>query len=142
VTTLLGRLTIDQLTLTEVLMAVLSLGWLGVRTANASAMAAFYRDVLGLEVILERPGATWFRLGDGAEVHVYGPNDVDHDFFGSSPVAGFCVDSFEAARAALVAAGIEFIYQEPQRAAGRAWQHFRAPDGNVYEVIGPDDVGS
>jgi catechol 2,3-dioxygenase-like lactoylglutathione lyase family enzyme len=142
VTTLLGRLTIDQLTLTEVLMAVLSLGWLGVRTANASAMAAFYRDVLGLEVILERPGATWFRLGDGAEVHVYGPNDVDHDFFGSSPVAGFCVDSFEAARAALEAAGIEFIYQEPQRAAGRAWQHFRAPDGNVYEVIGPDDVGS
>lgn len=23
----------------------------------------------------------------------------------------------------------------------RAWQHFRAPDGNIYEIIGPDDVG-
>jgi hypothetical protein len=76
-----------------------------------------------------------------AEVHVYGPNDADHDFFGSSPVAGFCVDSFKAARAALEAGGIEFIYAEPQRANGRAWQHFRAPDGNVYEVIGPDDLG-
>lgn len=34
-----------------------------------------------------------------------------------------------------------FIYPEPQRQAGQAWQHFRAPDGNVYELIGPDDVG-
>jgi hypothetical protein len=57
-------------------------------------------------------------------------------------VAGFCVDSFDAARTALQAAGIEFIYAEPQRAEGRAWQHFRAHDGNVYEVIGPDDLDS
>ena len=36
-------------------------------------------------------------------------------------------------------AGIEFIYYpEPQRASGRIWQHFRAPDGNVYEIIGND----
>jgi hypothetical protein len=89
-------------------------------------MMAFYRDVLQLEVILERPGATWFRLGDGAEVHVYGPEDADHDFFGSSPVAGFWVDSFRAARYALEVAEVEFIYAEPQRAEGRAWQHVRA----------------
>lgn len=123
-------------------MEVSSVGWLGVRTPDAAAMTAFYRDVLELEVILERPGATWFRLGDGAEVHVYSRDDVDHDFFGSSPVVGFCVDSFVGARAALRAAGIEFIYPEPQRAERRAWQHFRAPDGNVYEVIGPDDLGT
>jgi hypothetical protein len=58
----MGRFTKDELTWTEVLTAVRSLGWLGVRTPNASAMTAFYRDVLELEVILERPGATWFRL--------------------------------------------------------------------------------
>jgi catechol 2,3-dioxygenase-like lactoylglutathione lyase family enzyme len=121
-------------------MAVRSVGWLGVRTPHAAAMTAFYRDVLQLEVILERPGATWFRLADGAEVHVYGPDDADHDFFGSSPVAGFWVDSFRAARAALEVAGAEFMYARPQRAEGRAWQHFRAPDGNVYEIIGPDDL--
>jgi len=120
-------------------MAVRSLGWLGVRTPNAAAMTAFYRDVLQLDVILEKPGATWFQLGDGTEVHVYGPEDADHDFFGISPVAGFWVDSFQAARTALQVAGVEFIYAEPQRAEGRAWQHFRAPDGNVYEIIGPDD---
>ena len=27
---------------------------------------------------------------------------------------------------------------EPQRADGQMWQHFRAPDGNVYEIIGPE----
>src|SRR5262249_52578323 len=43
-------------------MAVRSLGWLGVRTSAAAAMNAFYRDVLHLEVILERPEATWYRL--------------------------------------------------------------------------------
>jgi catechol 2,3-dioxygenase-like lactoylglutathione lyase family enzyme len=122
-------------------VAVRSLGWLGVRTSRAAAMTAFYRDVLGLEVILERPGATWFRLGDGTEVHVYGPADDDHDFFGSGPVVGFAVDSFPDVHAAMTAAGIEFIYPEPQQAAGRTWQHFRGPDGNIYEIIGPDDQG-
>jgi catechol 2,3-dioxygenase-like lactoylglutathione lyase family enzyme len=121
-------------------MGVGSLGWLGVRTPEVAAMSAFYREVLQLEVILERPGATWFRLGDGTEVHVYGPSDEDHDFFGTAPVVGFTVDSFRAVHAALTQARVEFLYPEPQRAGGRAWQHFRAPDGNIYEIIGPDDV--
>jgi hypothetical protein len=33
------------------------------------------------------------------------------------------------------------VEAEPQRANGLAWQHFRAPDGDVYEIIGPDDPG-
>ena len=121
-------------------MTVRSLGWLGVRTPAAEAMNILYRDVLRLEVILERPGATWFRLGDGTEVHVYGPDDEDHSFFGTGPVVGLAVDSFRAVQAALTSAGVEFLYAHPQRADGRAWQHFRAPDGNIYEIIGPDDL--
>jgi catechol 2,3-dioxygenase-like lactoylglutathione lyase family enzyme len=119
---------------------VRSLGWIGVRTAHADAMCAFYRDVLGLEVILERPGATWFRLADGTEAHVYAADDADHDFFGAGPVVGFTVESFAAAHAEMTRAGVPFVYPEPQRHGGRAWQHFRAPDGNVYEIIGPDDL--
>jgi catechol 2,3-dioxygenase-like lactoylglutathione lyase family enzyme len=122
-------------------MIVRSLGFLGVRTSRSAAMVTFYRDVLGLEVILERPDATWFRLTDGAEIHVYGTDDTDHEFFGTAPVVGLAVDSFAAAHAAMTAAGMDFVYSEPQRADGRAWQHFRAPDGNIYEVIGPDDLG-
>jgi hypothetical protein len=42
------------------------------------------------------------------------------------------------ARARLLGAGIKFVYEEPQRASGKIWQHFVAPDGNVYEIIGDD----
>lgn len=118
-------------------MAVQSLAWLGVRTSNAAAMTAFYRDVLHLELIHQRPDATWFKLGDGTQVHVYGTGDDDHDFFGTAPVVGFAVDSFPTTHAAMVAARTEFLYPQPQRAGSQAWQHFRAPDGNIYEIIGP-----
>lgn len=74
-------------------------------------------------------------------MHIYGSDDEDHEFFGTAPVVGLAVDSFRAAHAALARAGVEFTYPEPQRADGRAWQHLRAPDGNVYEIIGPDDLG-
>lgn len=121
-------------------MKARSLGWLGVRTARAPAMAAFFRDVMGLEPLAESASGARFRLADGTEVHVYGDDDRDHEFFGPGPVVGFQVESFAAARAALLAARIEFLYPEPQRQNGRAWQHFRAPDGNVYEIIGPDDL--
>lgn len=121
-------------------MNVRSLGWLGVRTAKAAAMSGFCRDVLGLEPIDEHLSGARFRMADGVEVHVYDGDDADHDFFGAGPVVGFAVHSFSAVRARMAKAGIEFVYPDPQRKSGRAWQHFRAPDGNVYEIIGPDDA--
>jgi catechol 2,3-dioxygenase-like lactoylglutathione lyase family enzyme len=116
---------------------VRSIGFLGVRTSAFDATVSLYRDVLGLEPVLERPGAAWFRAADGASIHVYGPDDDDHAFFGSAPVAGLEVDDFDSTRAAMIAAGIEFI-GEPQRDGRTAWNHFVGPDGNVYEIIGPD----
>ena len=79
------------------------------------------------------------RSGSGpptaASVHVYGPADDDHDFFGSGPVVGLVVDDFDADASAMVAAGIEFV-GEPQRAGDAVWNHYVGPDGNVYEIIG------
>jgi catechol 2,3-dioxygenase-like lactoylglutathione lyase family enzyme len=115
-------------------------GWLGIRTARANDMSAFYRDVLGLELVAEDSTSTRFRLGDGTEAHVYTAGDAEHEFFGTAPVVGFQVDSFRAAHDALSRAGTEFMYPRPQRLGGKAWQHFRAPDGNIYEIIGPDDI--
>jgi catechol 2,3-dioxygenase-like lactoylglutathione lyase family enzyme len=120
-------------------MTVRGLGWMGVRTGADQEMVRLYRDVLRLEVVHEAPGATWFRTADGTQIHVYGPADDEHDFFGAGPVIGLAVDRFEPVRAALEAAGIEFLYPEPQRDDGVAWQHFRGPDGNVYEIIGRDE---
>ena len=115
-------------------MAVESLVWLGVRTPRFAETAAFYRDVLGLEVLWESPGDARFRLADGTEVHVYGPTDEDHAFFGPGPVVGLLVDDFHATRARMVAAGIEFI-GPVQRAGTTVWNHFRGPDDNVYEIM-------
>ena len=118
-------------------MTVRSVRFLGIRSAAAPEMVRLYRDVLGLEPFVERPGATWFRLADGTQVHVYDEGDDDHAFFGPAPVVGLVVDDFDSARARMAAAGIAFI-GEPQREGGTAWNHYRAPDGNVYELMGPD----
>ena len=110
-------------------MNVRSIGWLGVRTAQATALCAFYRDVLGMRVLQERPEAVRFALADGTEAHVYGLDDREHEYFGSSPVVGFLVDSFDQTRGAMTRAKVEFLYPEPHHQVARVWQHFRAPDG-------------
>ena len=114
------------------------LGFLGVRTPSQAAFeatVALYRDLLGAEAFVEEPAAVWFRATDGSQVHVYGPGEDDHAFFGAAPVVGFVVDDFDATRSAMAAAGIAFI-GEPQRAGDAAWNHYVGPDGNVYEIMG------
>ena len=122
-------------------MRVIRLGWMGAKTEQFDRMNHFYRDVLRLEVLSIDDAAGKFKLADGTEVHVYGPNDEHHEFFSTGPVVAFAVDDFGVARSRLLAAGVEFVYPKPQRASGKVWQHFRAPDGNVYELIG-DDAGN
>jgi len=119
-------------------MKVARLGWMGVKTQQFDQMNAFYRDVLNLNTSSIDGKSGRFKLGDGTEVHVYGQLDEDHDFFEHGPVVAFEVTDFSVARARLLSAGIKFVYEEPQRASGKIWQHFIAPDGNVYEIIGED----
>jgi catechol 2,3-dioxygenase-like lactoylglutathione lyase family enzyme len=119
-------------------MKVARLGWMGVKTRQFDEMNAFYRDVLNLDTLSTDDKSGRFKLGDGTEVHVYGPLDKDHDFFAAGPVVALEVEDFAVARARLLSAGIKFVYEEPQRASGKVWQHFIAPDGNVYEIIGND----
>ena len=122
-------------------MKVVSIGWLGIKTPHAVAMTAFFREVLQLEEIHRSRGEWRFRTEDGTELHVYGPEEHNHDYFGSGPVVGLRVDDFTEARSRLIDAGIEFLYPEPQRKDEVAWQHFRGPDGNIYELIGPTGAG-
>jgi catechol 2,3-dioxygenase-like lactoylglutathione lyase family enzyme len=112
------------------------LGWLGTRTPRHAELVSFYRDTMGLDLDHEEEDFTVFKLPDGSKVEVFGPSDEDHDYFGTAPVVGFRVDDIEAARSRLEAAGVEFIGPVHQWApTGEAWTHFRAPDGNVYELI-------
>ena len=112
------------------------LGWAGTRTARFADTVAFFRDVLGLRPVHDGPHQVVFSLPDGGVVEVFGPGDPDHDHFATGPVVGFLVDDVAAARARLEEAGVELLgplHHGP--AAGEAWAHFRAPDGNVYEVM-------
>jgi catechol 2,3-dioxygenase-like lactoylglutathione lyase family enzyme len=109
-------------------------GWMGVRTDAFDGMVSIYREGLGLRMLDMREGDARFALADGTQIHVYAGNDVDHGFFGAAPVVAFEVDDFEVSRARLEAAGAIFI-GSPQQDAEARWNHFRAPDGNVYEII-------
>jgi catechol 2,3-dioxygenase-like lactoylglutathione lyase family enzyme len=112
------------------------IGFVGFRTDRFDEMVAFFRDRIGLAVLRERPGATWFRLGTDAELHVYADTDRDHAFFTTGPVVGLRVDDVPATRTALEADGLEML-TDLQRSEDATWCHVRAPDGTVMEIIGP-----
>jgi catechol 2,3-dioxygenase-like lactoylglutathione lyase family enzyme len=109
-------------------MDITSLGWLGTRTEHAAELAAFYADVLGLELVHREPGFWVFELPDGRHVEVFATGYSGREHF-QAPVAGFAVRDLEHAVDELRSAGVELL-GEP----GPSWQHFRGPDGNVYEL--------
>jgi glyoxylase I family protein len=114
---------------------VKGLVWVGSRTEHYGDMVGFYRDVLRLPLELEDGEFAVFRLPDGSKAEVFGPSDTAHTHFTKGPVAGFLVDDVESARGVLEAEGIEFIGPVHEwESTGEAWSHFRAPDGNVYEI--------
>lgn len=112
------------------------IGFVGFRTDRFEEMVGLFRDLIGLEVVHEAPGATWFRLGADAQLHVYADTDPDHAFFTTGPVVGLRVDDVDATRALLEAEGLEML-TEIERTADAAWCHFRSSDGTVLEIIGP-----
>ena len=49
--------------------AISGLGEIAIRCIDFAAMTAFYRDMLGLELLADRGGIVFFRLGNGVEGH-------------------------------------------------------------------------
>ncbi len=115
-------------------MNVVKLAWVGTRTDNDDAAVAFFRDVVGLTVELDAPGFRMLKLPDGSKVEVFGPESDLNRHFTTGPVAGFLVDDVFGATDELIAAGTEILQAPELDDWGNAWAHFRAPDGNVYEL--------
>jgi predicted enzyme related to lactoylglutathione lyase len=114
---------------------ITSLSWVGTRTAEYDAMVSFLKDVFALTPSLEEEGFAVFTLPNGDQIEVFGADvDEHHTFFTTGPVVGFRVADVAAAQAEMEAAGIEFLGPPGSSADGHAWSHFRAPDGNVYEI--------
>jgi hypothetical protein len=99
-------------------------------------MAGFFRDVVGLEPVVERHDFVVFRMPDGDQVEIFGPDGPNpvEQFAHGEVVAGLLVDDIEAATEELRQAGIELIGDRQNSESGYSWQHFRAPDGKVFEL--------
>ncbi|MGH3503833.1 MAG: VOC family protein [Nocardioidaceae bacterium] len=102
----------------------------GTRTQHSDQLAHFYEHVLQLRLVHHEPGFWVFELPDAHHVEVFGTDYPGKEHFDTGPVVGFAVKDLQAAVEELRKAGVELV-GEP----GPSWQHFRGPDGNVYELV-------
>jgi hypothetical protein len=113
--------------------------WLGVGTERVAALRSFAIEVLGLRVDGEDTDQfVELAMADGAKLEIFGSAALADSpwLFESNPVvAGFLVDDIEAARDELARTpDVELLGELRVLPSGYAWQHFRAPDGHVYEL--------
>ena len=116
-------------------MNVKALCWLGVKTEKFDEMQRFLSKVMGLQQTYQERDFVVFQLPNGDKVEVFGPLGPNQHFQPDVVVCGFLVDDIRQARQELVEAGIELIGPLNDDAPGSyAWQHFRGPDGKLYEL--------
>lgn len=115
-------------------MHVKGLAWMGVKTAKFDELAHFFREVLGLSARHEEQDFAVFQLPNQDLVEIFGPGGPNTDFEPDSPVCGFLVEDIDQARQELLQAGVELLGPLQRMPDGNAWQHFRGPNGNVYEL--------
>jgi len=102
-------------------------------------MRAFAIDVLGLRIAgQDDEDFVELATADGSKLELFGSHKAADGpwLFESNPVvAGLLVDDIQSARDELSrAAGVELLGELRVLPDGYAWQHFRAPDGHVYEL--------
>jgi catechol 2,3-dioxygenase-like lactoylglutathione lyase family enzyme len=104
-------------------------------------MVDFLENTLGLAPEHSGEGQWVFSLPDGAKAEVFSSDSPHNAHFGTAPVAGFYVDDVRRAAEELRAAGIEIVNGPVVEDDGdAAWVHFRAPDGNLYELTQGSDL--
>jgi catechol 2,3-dioxygenase-like lactoylglutathione lyase family enzyme len=106
-------------------------------SADPPALVAFYRDTLGLAVLFEASGMTFFQ--SGATRLMIGPAQPGQRI-GGDAVIYFEPRDWSAAEAKLEDAGVAFLHpaQAVQRAEGRelALRPFKDPEGHQLALLG------
>ena len=111
-------------------MRILGLVFAGTSTPHRSRMAGFLGDTLSLQRIqVDGVEADLFELPDGSTFAVASPGGM-----GDTPRSlGFLVEDLDVAVADLREAGVEV---DPiSENARERYLHFRAPDGELYELV-------
>jgi predicted enzyme related to lactoylglutathione lyase len=113
------------------------ISWVGVKTGSFRSMRDFFADVAGLHLIDERADFAVFRLPDGDKLEIFGPDAGEpvQQFAQQQVVASLLVEDIDEAIGVLRAAGIELVGARQGDGKGYFWQHFRAPDGKIFELV-------
>jgi len=111
---------------------ILGLVFAGTATDRRTAMADFIEATLGLRRVVEADvlDSDMFALPDGARFAVA---DEREEGGGTSRTIGFLVADLGSAVAELRAVGVEV--DEPAQSDRHRYAHFRAPDGELYELV-------
>ena len=118
-------------------MRVKGVAWVGVKTSSLDVSARFFEQVLGLRADRRDGGFAAFRFPDGGALELFGPEGPagPEQFRENKVVVGFLVEDIDAATRELRSAGVELVGQlQRNPRSGYAWQHFRGPDGLLYEL--------
>ena len=116
-------------------MKIKALVWMGIKTDKFPEMEHFLQDVMGLQQTYHAQDFVVFQLPNKDKVEVFGPQGPNQHFAPDSIVCGFLVEDIHQARQELVQAGIELIGPlQENKPGGYAWQHFRGPDGKLYDL--------
>ncbi len=116
-------------------MKVKALCWMGVKTEKFDEMQQFLRNVMGLQQLHQAHDFAVFQLPNEDKIEVFGPLGPNQHFQPDSIVCGFLVEDIHQARQELAEAGIALIGPlKEETPGGYAWQHFRGPDGKLYEL--------
>ena len=109
----------------------------GVKTDSDDQMRSFFAGVAGLPADLDGTDVTIFSFPGGDKMEIVGP-DAGHppgQFARNAVVASLLAEDTGAASRKLQAAGIELLGEREDGGHGYFWQHFRAPDGTVFELV-------
>jgi catechol 2,3-dioxygenase-like lactoylglutathione lyase family enzyme len=108
---------------------------LGVRDLEQSL--AFYKEKLGLQVIMKEQAIALLKCGDVMLGLSRGHVSLAPQVAGATEVV-FAVENVRAAQKALAAQGVAFM-SEPRQATEREWvAHFKDPDGHLLSIFGPE----
>ncbi len=108
--------------------------WVGSAAENRQRTAAFFADILGMELTVDVPGFSRLVAGNGDLLEVFGPDSAEHDHLDTGPVAGLWVEDIRGAHRELVDADVEGVTDIERGPDGHRWFYFKAPDGNFYEL--------